>query len=56
MAILTAQGNRKNPFYTISHYAKINGVTVQTIYRWIKDGSIETTKIGNTTFVRLKAK
>lgn len=30
---------------TIPEYAKMKGVSVQTIYQWIKDGKVSTKKI-----------
>ena len=37
----------------IEDYAKIKGVTIQTVYNWIKNGTVKTRKILKTTYVQL---
>lgn len=52
MATLTG----KAPYYTIKHFADINGISVQTVYRRIRNNELETRKLNGLTFVRKKAK
>jgi len=46
----------KKKYFTIPEYAKINDVSVKTIYEWLKADKLEKHKLGSLTFVRLKAK
>lgn len=40
-------------YLTVKSYAKYKGVTIQTVYNWIRDNKLETKKVLSALFVRL---
>ena len=40
-------------YLSISDYADYKGVTLATVYNWIKENKVETRKILRTTFVQV---
>lgn len=42
--------------YTVSQYAKLFGISRPTVYTYIKDGKIRTTRIGGRLFIRVSDK
>ena len=40
-------------YMTVNSYAKYKGVTIQTVYNWIRDNKLETKKVLSALFVRL---
>ena len=36
---------------TVKQYATINGITVQSVYKRVKTGSLETVEVGNTKYI-----
>lgn len=43
----------KVEYLTVKDYAKKRGVTVQTVYGWIKNKDLQTKKVLNTTLVKV---
>ncbi len=44
-------GNKK--YMTIKDYAKSKEKTIQTVYNWIKDGTVKTRELMNKTLIEL---
>jgi hypothetical protein len=40
-------------YVSVSSYAKLKGVTIQTVYNWIKDKKVETRQLLNSTLIKL---
>ena len=40
-------------YMTVNSYAKYKGVTIQTVYNWIKTNKVETKKMLSAVFVRV---
>jgi len=40
-------------YETIKDYAKLKGVTIQTVYNWIKDKSVKTKTLLNQTLIEV---
>lgn len=40
-------------YVSLSYYAELKGVTLQTVYNWINDNKVKTTKLMGKTLVRL---
>lgn len=40
-------------YVSISSYARLKGVTIQTVYNWIKTKRVETRQLLNSTLIKL---
>ena len=40
-------------YMTVNSYAKYKGVTIQTVYNWIKSNKVDTKKMLSALFVRV---
>jgi len=40
-------------YMTVNSYAKYKGVTIQTVYNWIKSNKVDTKKMLSAVFVRV---
>ena len=45
---------QEGTFYSVKEYAKYKDVSIQSVYKWIKDKKVETKKILSNTFVKVQ--
>ena len=44
---------QEGTFYSVKEYAKYKDVSIQSVYKWIKDRKVETKRILSNTFVKV---
>ena len=44
---------QEGTFYSVKEYAKYKDVSIQSVYKWIKEKKVETKKILSNTFVKV---
>ena len=45
---------QEGTYYSVREYAKYKDVSIQSVYKWIKDKRVETKKILSNTFVKVQ--
>ena len=45
---------QEGTFYSVKEYAKYKDVSIQSVYKWIKNKKVETKKILSNTFVKVQ--
>ena len=45
---------QEGTFYSVKEYAKYKDVSIQSVYKWIKDKKVETKRILSNTFVKVQ--
>ena len=44
---------QEGTYYSVNEYAKYKDVSIQSVYKWIKEKGVETKKILSNTFVKV---